>query len=191
MPPPRDTMPSSLLWPPYQLYHIVVFSASWTRSLAFKSSRSFAIVSSNCACIAAIRAFPSSISKTPFTHTHTGVYATRAAGLKTHHLREQDLCHPCLGSDLTQQGHAEEQSYTPERQDLKLTSAKLHTLSTVPVCCTNGSRARTISCLDVGACLKVNTRALGRGVLHKKDDLIPFLLTRERHTGRACRQLFT
>ena len=39
--------------------------------------------------------------------THTGIYATRAAGLKTH-LRERDLCHPCLGSDPTQQGHAEE-----------------------------------------------------------------------------------
>ena len=121
MPPPRDTIPSSLRWPPYQLYHIVLFAASWTRSLAVKSSRSFAIVSSNCACIAAIRAFPSSISKTPFTHTHTEVYAPRAAGLKTH-LRQRDLCHPCLGSDLTQQGHAEEQSQTPERQDLKLTS---------------------------------------------------------------------
>ena len=45
-------------------------------------------------------------------------------------------------------------------------------------------------CLDVGACLKVNTRALGRGVLHKKGDSIPLLLTSE-HTGRACRQLFT
>ena len=32
---------------------------------------------------------------------------------------------------------------------------------TAPVGCTNGSRAHTISCLDVGACLKVNTRALG------------------------------
>ena len=40
-------------------------------------------------------------------------------------------------------------------------------------------------CLDVGACLKVNTRALGRGALHKKDDSIPLLLTSERHTGRA------
>ena len=83
------------------------------------------------ACIAAIWAFPSSISKTPFTHTHTGAYATRSAGLKIH-LRERDLCHPCLGSDLTQQGHAEEQAHTPERQDLKLTSAKLHTKKVAP-----------------------------------------------------------
>ena len=62
---------------------------------------------------------------------------------------------------------------------------------TAPVCWTNGSRAHTISCLDVGACLKVNTRALGRGALHKKDDSIPILLTSERHAGRACWQLFT
>ena len=41
-------------------------------------------------------------------------------------------------------------------------------------------------CLDVGACLKVNTRALGRSALHKKVDSIPLFLTRERHTGRAC-----
>ena len=105
---------------------IVMFAASSTRSLAVNSLRSFVIVSSNYACIAAIRAFSSSISETPFTHTHTGVYATRAAGLKTH-LPERDFCHPCLGSDFTQQGHAEKQSHTPERQDLKLTSAKLHT----------------------------------------------------------------
>ena len=36
-----------------------------------------------------------------------------------------------------------------------------------------------ISCLDVGACLKVNTWALDRGALHKKDDSIPLLLTSE------------
>ena len=131
MPPLPDTipssLPSSLRWPPYQLYHIDLLDASRTRSLAVKSSCSFAIVSSNCACIAAIWVFASSVtSKTPFTHTHTGVYATRAVGLKTH-LRERHLCHPFLGSDLTQQGHAEEQSHTPERQDLKLTSSKLHT----------------------------------------------------------------
>ena len=64
-------------------------------------------------------------------------------------------------------------------------------LPTAPVCCTNGSRAHTILCLDIGACLKVNTRALGRGALHKKVDSIPLLLTSERHTGRACWQLFT
>ena len=64
-------------------------------------------------------------------------------------------------------------------------------LPTAPVCCTNGSRAHTISCLDVGACLKVNTRALGRGALQKKGDSIPLLLTSEQHTGRACRRLFT
>ena len=46
------------------------------------------------------------------------------------------------------------------------------------------------SYLDVGASLKVNTRAVGRGALHKKGDSIPLLLTSE-HTGRACRQLFT
>ena len=46
-------------------------------------------------------------------------------------------------------------------------------------------------CLDIGACLKVNTRALGRGALYKKDDSIPLLLKSERHTGRACEQLFT
>ena len=34
-------------------------------------------------------------------------------------------------------------------------------------------------CLDVGAYLKVNTRALGRGALHKKFDSIPSLLTSE------------
>ena len=34
-------------------------------------------------------------------------------------------------------------------------------------------------CLDVGACLEVNTRALGRGALHKKVDSIPLLLTSE------------
>ena len=45
-------------------------------------------------------------------------------------------------------------------------------------------------CLNVGACLKVNMRALGRGALHKKGDSIPLSLTSE-HTGRACRQLFT
>ena len=33
--------------------------------------------------------------------------------------------------------------------------------------------------LEVGACLKVNTRALGRGVLHKKGGSIPLLLTSE------------
>ena len=60
-----------------------------------------------------------------FTHTHTGVYATRAAELKTH-LRERDLCHPFLGSDLNQQGHAEEQSHTPER------SARVHRACAVP-----------------------------------------------------------
>ena len=64
-------------------------------------------------------------------------------------------------------------------------------LPTAPVCCTNGSRAHTILCLDIGACLKVNTRALGRGALHKKVVSIPLLLTSERHTGRACWQLFT
>ena len=37
----------------------------------------------------------------------------------------------------------------------------------------------TISCLGVGACLKVNARALGRGALHKKGDSIPLLLTSE------------
>ena len=47
-----------------------------------------------------------------------------------------------------------------------------------------------ILCLDVGACLKVNSRALGRGALDKKPDSIPLLLTSE-HAGRACRQLFT
>ena len=31
-------------------------------------------------------------------------------------------------------------------------------------------------CLGVGACLKVNTRALGRGALHKEVDSIPLLL---------------
>ena len=62
---------------------------------------------------------------------------------------------------------------------------------TAPVCCTNGSRAHPISCLGVGACLKVNTRALGRGTLHKKVDSIPLLLTSEQHTGRACRRPFT
>ena len=46
------------------------------------------------------------------------------------------------------------------------------------------------SCLDVGACLKVNTRAFGRGALHKKSDSIPLLLT-SKHTDRTCRQLFT
>ena len=74
---------------------------------------------------------PPYLSKTPFTHTHTGVCATPAAGLKTHP-RERDLCHLCLGSNLTQQGHAEEQSHTPERKDLKLTSAKLHTKKEAP-----------------------------------------------------------
>ena len=52
-------------------------------------------------------------------------------------------------------------------------------LPTAPVWCTNGSRAHTISCLGVGACLKVNTRALGRGALHKKGDSIPLLSTSE------------
>ena len=40
-------------------------------------------------------------------------------------------------------------------------------------------------CLDVGAYLKVNTRALGHGALHKKVDSIPLLLTSERDTGEA------
>ena len=48
-----------------------------------------------------------------------------------------------------------------------------------------------VFCLDVGAGLKVNTRALSRGALHKKVDSVPLLLTSERHTGRACWQLFT
>ena len=98
-----------------------------------------------------------------------------------HNLRERDLCHPFLGSGLTQQGHAEEQPQIQERQDLRHTSAKLHTKRpTAPVCCTNGSRAHTISCLGVGAWLKVNTRALGRGALHKVDS-IPLSLTSEHH----------
>ena len=50
---------------------------------------------------------------------------------------------------------------------------------TAPVCCTNDSRAHTISCLGVGACLKGNTRALGRGALHKVDS-IPLSLTSEK-----------
>ena len=44
------------------------------------------------------------------------------------------------------------------------------------------------NCLDVGACLKVNKRALGRVALHKKVDSIPLLLTSEQHTGRDCWQ---
>ena len=40
-------------------------------------------------------------------------------------------------------------------------------------------RQVTCSCLDVGTCLKVNTRALGRGALDKKVDSIPSLLTSE------------
>ena len=36
-----------------------------------------------------------------------------------------------------------------------------------------------VLCLDVGVCLKVNTRALGRGALHKKGDSISLLLTSE------------
>ena len=36
-----------------------------------------------------------------------------------------------------------------------------------------------ITCLGVGACLKVNTRALGRGALHKKNHSVPLLLTSE------------
>ena len=44
-------------------------------------------------------------------------------------------------------------------------------------------------CLDVGAWLKVNTRALGRGALYKVDS-IPLSLTSE-YTGRARRKLFT
>ena len=47
------------------------------------------------------------------------------------------------------------------------------------------------NCLDVGACLKVNTRALGRGALHKKGDSIPLLLTSDQHTGRGNRRPFT
>ena len=43
----------------------------------------------------------------------------------------------------------------------------------------------------LGRAFKVNTRALGRGALHKKGDSIPLLLTSERHTGRACRRPFT
>ena len=46
-------------------------------------SLSCAISSSNFAFIAAIRAFSSSIFITSYTYTHTGVYATRAVGLKT------------------------------------------------------------------------------------------------------------
>ena len=48
-----------------------------------------------------------------------------------------------------------------------------------------------MSCLGVGACLKVNTQALGRGALRKKVDSLPLLLTSEQHTGRACRRPFT
>ena len=44
-------------------------------------------------------------------------------------------------------------------------------------------------CLGVGAWLKVNTRALGRGVLHKVDS-ISLSLTSE-HTGRTRKQFFT
>ena len=51
--------------------------------------------------------------------------------------------------------------------------------------CTDESDPRTVeSCLDVGACLKVNTRALGRGALHKKGDSIPLQLTSEKE-GRT------
>ena len=53
--------------------------ASNSSLIEVKSSRSFW----NSACIAAIRAFSSSTFKTSFTHTHTGVYATRAVGRKT------------------------------------------------------------------------------------------------------------
>ena len=52
-------------------------------------------------------------------------------------------------------------------------------------------RTDNIHCLDVGACLKVNTRALGRGALHKKVDTISLLLTSEQHTGKARRRPFT
>ena len=38
------------------------------------------------------------------------------------------------------------------------------------------------TCLGVGACLKVNTRALGRGAFHKVDS-IPLSLTSEHHRG--------
>ena len=65
---------------------------------------------------------------------------------------------------------------------MRHTSAKLHTKRpTAPVCCTNGSRAHTISCLGVGVCLKVNTRAPGRGALHKVDSIPLSLLTSEHH----------
>ena len=56
---------------------------------------------------------------------------------------------------------------------------------------TSGPTRKELRFLDVGACLKVNTRALGRGALHRKVDSIPLLLTSERYTGRACWQLFT
>ena len=45
------------------------------------------------------------------------------------------------------------------------------------ICCVSKHTGIRCTCLDVGACLKVNTRALGRGALHKKVDSIPLLLT--------------
>ena len=94
-----------------------------------------------------------------------------------HNLRERDLCHPLLESGLSQQGHAEEQP-----QSGRISNSPPHSYTkrpTAPICCPNGSRAHTISCLGVGACLKVNTRALGRGALWKVDS-IPLSLTSEK-----------
>ena len=58
---------------------------SWIRrfEMFLFDSLSCAISPSNFAFIAAIRAFSSSIFITSYTDTHTGVYATRAVGLKT------------------------------------------------------------------------------------------------------------
>ena len=59
--------------------------------------------SGNLACIAAIRPFSSSIFKTPYTYTHTGVYATRAVGLKTQPTRT-GFMPPVLGSGPLSKG---------------------------------------------------------------------------------------
>ena len=40
-------------------------------------------------------------------------------------------------------------------------------------------RDESVKCLDVGACLNVNTRAIGRSALHKKVNSISLLLTSE------------
>ena len=92
------------------------------------------------------------------------------------------IVNPCAGSNLGNAARhvGKHLADAVERKKNKYRGSFPATYSLLPLA----------MCLDVGACLKVNTRSLGRGALHKKYYSIPLLLTSERHAGRACSQLF-